>query len=75
MMQQSKELAKEWESKLMEIIDDSYYDFDFDEYTDEYADVVIETFEEAGVLTTDKGVVVSLDGKKIYITIQAYERR
>ena len=75
MMQYSPNLTNEWENKLRELIDDSYYDYDEDEYTDEYDDVQIETFEEAGILTRDRGLVVYLDGKKIHITIQAYERR
>lgn len=75
MMQYSPNLADEWENKLRELIDDSYYDYDEDEYTDEYDDVKIETFKEAGILTRDRGLVVSLDGKEIHITIQAYERR
>ena len=34
----------------------------------------IRTFEEAHILTTDKGVVIDLnDGSTVYLTIQAYK--
>jgi hypothetical protein len=36
---------------------------------------VIETYAEAGLLTSDKGLVVSLsDGREVRLTISAYKR-
>ena len=72
MMQYSPNLSDEWESKLSEIIDDSYYDYEEDEYIN---DVDIRTFKDEGILTRDRGLVVRLGNAKIHITIQAYSRR
>ena len=72
MLQENTELARDWEDKLRDLIEESYYDEDEEEY---YDNVTTETFEQAGLLTRDNGIVIYVDGSEIRLTIQAYSRR
>lgn len=65
---------KEIEDSIKEAIKNNSYieaDYDEDVLFPEVEDV--QTFEEADLLTMNKGVVVDLkDGTRVYLTIQAY---
>lgn len=66
---------KEIEDSIKEVIENNSYieaDYDEDVLFPEVEDV--QTFEEADLLTMNKGVVVDLkDGTRVYLTIQAYK--
>lgn len=65
---------KDIESRIREvIINNSYIEADMDDEV-MFPDVEdVQTFEEASLCTTDKGIIVDLkDGARIYLTIQAY---
>lgn len=66
---------KEIEDSIKEAIENNSYieaDYDEDVLFPEVEDV--QTFEEADLLTMNKGVVVDLkDGTRVYLTIQAYK--
>ncbi len=65
---------KEIEESIVEAIKNNSYieaDYDEDVLFPEVEDV--QTFEEADLLTMDRGVVIDLnDGTRVYLTIQAY---
>lgn len=65
---------KEIEESIVEAIKNNSYieaDYDEDVLFPEVEDV--QTFEEADLLTIDRGVVIDLnDGTRVYLTIQAY---
>ena len=68
------DFEKEIEEAIVEAIkNNSYIDADYDDGVlfPEVEDV--QTFEEADLLTMDRGVVIDLnDGTRVYLTIQAY---
>lgn len=65
---------KEIEESIVKAIKNNSYieaDYDEDVLFPEVEDV--QTFEEADLLTMDRGVVIDLnDGTRVYLTIQAY---
>ena len=64
---------KEIEESIVEAIkNNSYIEAGYDE--DVFPEVEdVQTFEEADLLTMDRGVVIDLnDGTRVYLTIQAY---
>jgi hypothetical protein len=77
MLENNEILAKQWESMLHDVIalnskiegdEDDYLIFDGIDHIDNY--------ERKGILTQDKGLVITLeDGSEINITIQAYKER
>lgn len=73
MMTNNDELGREWESILSDLIyNNSLSETEEDAVIDD--EVEVETFERAGLLTRDNGIVVYMDGKEIQITIQAYSK-
>lgn len=66
---------KEIEDSIKEAIkNNSYIEADYDEDVLFPEVEYVQTFEEAGLLTMNKGVVVDLkDGTRVYLTIQAYK--
>lgn len=66
---------KEIEDSIKEAIkNNSYIEADYDDGVLFPTVENVRTFEEASILTTDKGVVIDLnDGSTVYLTIQAYK--
>ena len=61
----SENMAKEWENILTTMITNNS-NLDVEE---------VRTYEEAGVLTNDKGIVIYTEDGEVEITIQAFKRR
>ena len=72
-MIQDSELAKEWENILSDLVSDNSEigAWDDDEITVEGVHS-ISNYENAGILTTDKGLIINTDKGTIHVTIQAY---
>ena len=67
-------IAKEIEEAIIEAIkNNSYIEADYDDSVLFPNVEDVQTFEEADLLTMDRGVVIDLnDGTRVYLTIQAY---
>lgn len=74
-MTNNENLAREFEYLLKDVMElNSPIEADEDDEIMFDGLSYIRTFEEAGILTNDKGLVVKLeDGAEIHITIQAYK--
>ena len=68
-------IAKEIEEAIIEAIkNNSYIEADYDDSVLFPNVEDVQTFEEADLLTMDRGVVIDLDdGTRVYLTIQAYK--
>ena len=70
-----EDVAIEWEKLLIEMISNNS-DLEADDEECMVNDVEeIQSFEDASICTTDRGLIVYLEDKEIHITIQAYTRR
>ena len=74
MMTNNDELAKEWAELIGDLISINSLNEAEEEDAMISEEVEVESFERAGLLTRDEGIVVYMDGKEIQITVQAYSK-
>lgn len=60
-MTEDRDLTIAWEYRLTDLLEED-------------GEEDVETFERAGLLTYDRGIVIYKDGQEIHITIQAYSK-